>query len=91
MPADAAIICCYTLAITQNGRANSMAAYRHEYKHEINKSDFITLSMRLNAALKADEFARADGAYEITSLYHRRRNREKLRHTRQGQHVPFKR
>lgn len=46
-----------------------MAAYRHEYKHEINMSDFITLSMRLNAALKADEFARADGAYEITSLY----------------------
>ena len=46
-----------------------MAAYRHEYKHEINTSDFITLSMRLNAALKADEFARADGAYEITSLY----------------------
>lgn len=50
-------------------RANSMAAYRHEYKHEINMSDFITLSIRLNAALKADEFARADGAYEITSLY----------------------
>ena len=46
-----------------------MAAYRHEYKHEINKSDFITLSICLNAALKADEFARADGAYEITSLY----------------------
>ena len=46
-----------------------MTAYRHEYKHEINTSDFITLSMRLNAALKADEFARADGAYEITSLY----------------------
>lgn len=46
-----------------------MAAYRHECKHEINTSDFITLSMRLNAALKADEFARADGAYEITSLY----------------------
>lgn len=46
-----------------------MTAYRHEYKHEINTSDFITLSMRLNATLKADEFARADGAYEITSLY----------------------
>ena len=46
-----------------------MAAYRHEYKHEISMSDFITLSIRLNAALKADEFARADGAYEITSLY----------------------
>ena len=46
-----------------------MTAYRHEYKHEINTSDFITLSMRLNAALKANEFARADGAYEITSLY----------------------
>ena len=46
-----------------------MTAYRHEYKHEINTSDFITLSMRLNSALKADEFARADGAYEITSLY----------------------
>ena len=41
-----------------------MAAYRHECKHEINTSDFITLSMRLNAALKADEFARADGAYD---------------------------
>lgn len=46
-----------------------MTAYWHEYKHEINKSDFITLSMRLNAVLRADEFARADGAYEITSLY----------------------
>ena len=46
-----------------------MTAYRHEYKHEINTSEFITLSMRLNSALKADEFARADGAYEITSLY----------------------
>ena len=46
-----------------------MTAYRHEYKHEINTSDFITLSMRLNSALKADEFARADGAYEISSLY----------------------
>lgn len=34
-----------------------MAAYRHEYKHEINMIDFITLSMRLNAALKVDEFA----------------------------------
>ena len=33
-----------------------MTAYRHEYKHEINKSDFITLSICLNAALKADEF-----------------------------------
>lgn len=30
-----------------------MAAYRHEYKHEISMSDFITLSIRLNAALKA--------------------------------------
>ena len=37
-----------------------MAAYRHEYKHEINQSDLITLSMRLNAALMADEFARAE-------------------------------
>ena len=46
-----------------------MAAYRHEYKHEINMSDFITLSIRLNAVLRADEFARAEGAYEITSLY----------------------
>ena len=46
-----------------------MAAYRHEYKHEISMSDFITLSIRLNAALKTDEFARAEGAYEITSLY----------------------
>lgn len=46
-----------------------MANFRHEYKHEINQSDYITLCARLGAALSADEHAGADGAYDITGLY----------------------
>ena len=46
-----------------------MANYRHEYKHEINTSDMITLTMRLNAAMKRDEYSSPDGTYAITSLY----------------------
>lgn len=42
--------------------------YRHEWKHEINLSDMITLRQRLRAVAKTDTHA-INGAYEIRSLY----------------------
>lgn len=41
---------------------------RHEWKHEINPSDMITLRHRLQATIKPDEHT-TDGKYEIRSLY----------------------
>lgn len=42
--------------------------YRHEWKHEINTSDMITLRQRLRAVAWSDEHA-VNGVYEIRSLY----------------------
>lgn len=42
--------------------------YRHEWKHEINLSDMITLRQRLRAVAKNDVHV-INGAYEIRSLY----------------------
>ena len=42
--------------------------FRHEWKHEINLSDMITLRQRLRAVTQPDEHA-IDGKYEIRSLY----------------------
>lgn len=42
--------------------------FRHEWKHEINLSDKITLRQRLRALMQADEHS-IDGKYEIRSLY----------------------
>lgn len=42
--------------------------YRHEWKHEINLSDMITLRHRLRAVAQSDEHT-LNGAYEIRSLY----------------------
>ena len=42
--------------------------YRHEWKHEINYADLLTLRTRLSAVMKRDEHA-IDGAYQIRSLY----------------------
>ena len=42
--------------------------YRHEWKHEINYADVLTLRTRLSAVMKRDEHA-ADGVYRIRSLY----------------------
>lgn len=42
--------------------------YRHEWKHEINRSDLITLRQRLRAVAKIDPHA-IDGRYMIRSLY----------------------
>ena len=42
--------------------------YRHEWKHEINYADLLTLRMRLPAVMKRDEHA-IGGVYQIRSLY----------------------
>lgn len=42
--------------------------FRHEWKHEINLSDVITLRQRLRAVTQPDEHT-ADGRYDIRSLY----------------------
>ncbi len=42
--------------------------YRHEWKHEINYTDLLTLRMRLSAVMKRDEHA-IGGVYRIRSLY----------------------
>lgn len=42
--------------------------FRHEWKHEINLSDMITLRNRLQAVTQIDPHA-VDGTYEIRSLY----------------------
>ena len=43
--------------------------FRHEYKHEVNRSDIIGLRMRLSAIMARDENAGEDGTYMIKSLY----------------------
>ena len=42
--------------------------YRHEWKHEINYADMLTLRTRLSAVMKRDKHA-VNGAYRIRSLY----------------------
>ncbi len=42
--------------------------FRHEWKHEINFSDMLTLRSRLQAVTQTDSHA-IDGTYEIRSLY----------------------
>ncbi len=50
-------------------RADSERVYRHELKYYISEADYILLSRQLNALLKHDENAGADGDYYIRSLY----------------------
>ena len=42
--------------------------YRHEWKHELNRADLITLRQRLRAVMKPDPHA-VNGVYTIRSLY----------------------
>ena len=42
--------------------------YRHEWKHEINYADLLTLRMRLSAIMQTDSHA-INNKYEIRSLY----------------------
>ena len=43
--------------------------YRHEWKHEINYADMLTLRTRLSTVMKRDRHA-SNGAYQIRSLYY---------------------
>ena len=43
-------------------------AYRHEWKHEINLSDMITMRQRLQAVAKTDTHV-VNGTYKVRSLY----------------------
>ena len=43
--------------------------YRHEWKHEISRCDYLILRQRLRAALKRDEHAGPEGEYRVRSLY----------------------
>ena len=45
-----------------------MAEFRHEWKHEINRSDLIALRQRLRAVARPDPHA-VDGRYTVRSLY----------------------
>ena len=42
--------------------------FRHEWKHEINRSDQLVLEQRLRSVAKSDEHS-MDGKYQIRSLY----------------------
>ncbi|MDO4482444.1 MAG: polyphosphate polymerase domain-containing protein [Bacillota bacterium] len=42
--------------------------FRHEWKHEINYSDFLILQMRLSAVMQRDKHAK-NGKYQIRSVY----------------------
>lgn len=42
--------------------------YRHEWKHEINYADMLTLRMRLSAVMQRDKHV-INNAYMIRSLY----------------------
>ena len=43
--------------------------FRHEVKHTIDRSDYITLCQRLGAVMRPDPYAGPDGTYAIHSLY----------------------
>lgn len=43
--------------------------YRNEWKHEISRSDMITIRQRLRAVMEPDAHAGQDGCYHVRSLY----------------------
>lgn len=43
--------------------------FRHEYKHEINFTDFLVIRSRLNAVMRKDPHVSETGHYQIRSLY----------------------
>ena len=43
--------------------------YRNEWKHEISRSDMITIRQRLRAVMEQDAHAGQDGCYDVRSLY----------------------
>ncbi len=47
----------------------NMTIYRNEWKHEISRSDLITIRQRMRAVAKPDEHAGPKGSYQVRSLY----------------------
>ncbi|MCD8037196.1 MAG: polyphosphate polymerase domain-containing protein [Clostridiales bacterium] len=57
--------------------------FRHEWKHELNLSDMITIRQRLRAVAQADTHS-IDGRYDIRSLYFDNLNDKALREKLDG-------
>lgn len=57
--------------------------FRHEWKHEVNYSDMLTIRQRMNAIAKPDEHA-VNGKYQIRSLYFDTLNNKALRENLDG-------
>ena len=62
---------------------NKEIHYRHEWKHEINWSDLISIRQRLRAVAEPDPHA-VDGKYLIRSLYFDNLNDKALREKADG-------
>ena len=60
--------------------------YRHEWKHEINYADMLTLRTRLSAVMKRDEHA-IGGIYQIRSLYFDNLSDKTLREKQDGVNI----
>ncbi|MBQ0037817.1 MAG: polyphosphate polymerase domain-containing protein [Clostridiales bacterium] len=60
--------------------------YRHEWKHEINYADMLTLRTRLSAVMKRDEHA-IGGVYQIRSLYFDNLSDKALREKQDGVNI----
>ena len=60
--------------------------YRHEWKHEINYADMLTLRTRLSAVMKRDEHA-IGGVYQIRSLYFDNLSDKTLREKQDGVNI----
>ena len=60
--------------------------YRHEWKHEINYADMITLRTRLSAVMKRDKHA-IGGIYQIRSLYFDNLSDKALREKQDGVNI----
>ena len=64
-------------------QSNSAAVYRHEWKHELNHLDLLSLRARLRAVMEPDPHA-IDGKYFIRSLYFDNLNDKALREKLDG-------
>lgn len=64
-------------------QTNGEAVYRHEWKHELNRLDLLSIRARLRAVMEPDPHA-IDGKYFIRSLYFDNLNDKALREKLDG-------
>ncbi len=64
-------------------QTNGEAVYRHEWKHELNRLDLLSIRARLRAVMEPDPHA-VDGKYFIRSLYFDNLNDKALREKLDG-------